>query len=155
MYIILIRKIPWVERRATMKRRALLALLIIMLLVLMGCTGCDADPTSIDLTQERAILINPGGWIAQEEYTVEDVSYYKLLIMQLNEDNYMVSISDKTEKQNVSAVIQYNADEVLFRAEAGNYSLRITSEAEKENPVLTLTSVLDGEKMYFSMGGTE
>lgn len=141
-----------------MKHRALLALLIIMLLILIGCTGCDPDPTSIDLTQERAILINPGGWIAQEGYTVKDVSYYKITVKELyknNIDNYVVSITDKTEKQNVSALIEYKTDEVVFLTEKEIYSLRITTEAEASNPVLTLTHTVGGEKMYFSMGGTE
>jgi len=138
-----------------MKRRALLALLIIILMVLMGCTGCDPNPTSIDLTQEREILTNPFGWIAQETYTCEGGVYCKIEVRAINTNNYSASVHGSDDKSVDSGFIEYTPEEVTFSSGMGVFSLRITSEAEASNPVLTLTSTTDGEKMYFSMGGTE
>ncbi|MFA7018454.1 MAG: hypothetical protein WC239_05680 [Sphaerochaetaceae bacterium] len=140
-----------------MKNRALLALILIMVLVLIGCTGCDSDPKSVDLTQTREILTNSEGWVAQEEYVFETgEEYYKILVTSLHPQNitvYNVVIMGSNEVPVDMARIEYTEAGVTFKSDVGSYSLRITSEADTSNPVLTLTSA-SGEKMYFSMGGS-
>ena len=142
-----------------MKNRALLALILIILLVLIGCTGCDSDPKSVDLTQTREILTNPGGWLAQEEYMCEEGDeYYKILVTTLDPQNtavYSVVVMDSGGSDVDMGCIEYVQDEVVFTSYSigEEYALRITSEADTSNPVLTLTSA-SGEKMYFSMGGS-
>lgn len=142
-----------------MKNRALLALLMIILLVLIGCTGCDSDPKSVDLTQTREILTNPGGWLAQEKYLLAEEEYSRLLVMAIDPQNtavYSVAVMDSDDSDVDMGRIEYAQDEVVFTSYSTGeeFSLRITSEADTSNPVLTLTSKTSGEKMYFSMGGS-
>ena len=150
-----------------MKFYALMALLGVAIVVLIGCTGCDSNPqeTGIDLTTDRLLLFNPGGWRAQEDtysletrrglkqityLTIEEVESTGMVLCRLLDDT-------PTTIDSGWVIIEEDSVTVDFGL-CGPYSIRITANGQEAEPDFSLTC-LDEEallpKMYFSLGGGE
>lgn len=150
-----------------MKRYALMALLVISIIVLMGCTGCDADPqgSSIDLTGDRTLLCNPLGWVAQEDtYEMLDFAQRPRTVhsVEMRNNEYagliVCELLDPLERQIHAKYINEEEGPPFVDFPIGSFSIRITASDEDSQPTLTLKNLdpdADLATMYFSLGGGE
>ena len=150
-----------------MKRYALMALVVISIIVLMGCTGCDANPqgSSIDLTGDRTLLCNPLGWVAQED-TYEMLDFVKMprtvhsVEMHTNEYVGLIvcELLDSSGDQIQANYINEEEGPPFVDFSTGSFSIRITASDEGSQPTLTLKNLdpdADLATMYFSLAGGE
>lgn len=150
-----------------MNRYALMALLLISIIVLMGCTGCDADPqgSGIDLTGDRTLLCNPLGWVAQEDsYEMLDFFGIPRTVhsIELRDNQYVglivCEVLDASGNEMQKEYVNEEEGSLFVDFKSGSFSIRITASDEDSQPTLTLKHVdsdADMATMYFSLAGGE
>jgi len=144
-----------------MKQRVLLALLLISFLVLIGCTGCDPNQTgTIDLTRDASVLTTPLGWIPQDSYTIDappmgSFEIANLGIISLGNEDFSVNFYDAEDNTIEHGIFTFEADSVVYQGYFLDDQTLLITATEETEPVLSLTDRSSGEKMFFSMGGSE
>jgi len=133
-----------------MKAKMIFALVLLVLLVLIGCTGCDSEIGAIDLSRNVEVITTALGWRAQEKYEWDNEEL-ELLMFEKNGKDITAFLRNTEEQIGTATVSLEGTGPVLFCCEdVGDYEMRITA-TESSDPVLTLTSVQNSKKMYFSM----
>lgn len=130
-------------------------LLLAAVFLICGCTGCENNPSSVDVTQERDI-IDFSRWVAQEAYSLGQKTWGLLSITRFDESgNYFkVSVYAQVGSTRViqTATLKYEDDDVLLYATIDNRAevmrVKIT-RCHDEQLVLSLTPD-SSDKMFFS-----
>lgn len=147
-----------------MNVRVLLMLVLLGFLVLIGCTACNPNrSTTIDLTRDVGVLTTPLGWVAQETYEFADDAgavtdtLTKLLFVQINTDTCAVALWESSSKQIGSSWFTTSGEDdiTFFSPELDTDFIMKVTATEESPPVLSLTKVDSGEKLFFSMGDGE
>ncbi|PKK87956.1 MAG: hypothetical protein CVV64_20835 [Candidatus Wallbacteria bacterium HGW-Wallbacteria-1] len=144
-----------------MQQRVLLALLLILFLVLIGCTGCDPNQTgTIDLTRDASVLTTPLGWIPQDSYTIDappmgSFEIARLDVISLDNSDFSVNFYDAEDNTIEHGIFTFEANSVVYQGYFLDDQTLLITATEETEPVLSLTDRTTGEKMFFSMGGSE
>lgn len=136
-------------------RAKLVCLVVIAVCMLWGCTGCESENATVDVTQDRAILTG-SRWIAQESYIIGSKQWRVMAISQSSETNNLFQVSmypnTTTIRSNQSGTIVYEGEHVEFSTIVSGiqalYTVKITIGPDG-SVVCTLTDS-DSRKMFFS-----
>ena len=139
-----------------MKHHVLLICLL-PLLVLIGCTACDNNQNTLDLTYEVELLTATFGWTAQQPYKVtnsltkQEHTLSALECEKVKETLFVHLLNEKFNQFDVLKTTMKNKEPIILEhSNLGIYELKITATEDSE-PVLTLTNTETRQKMFFSL----